>query len=184
MKLVEVPHVGLGTPVLGAALQKVFGIETLRRVHGDSVKVKDFDSRGQRQFTFTVDVGCIPSAVRAFFCKRQLRIRTTQTLSKDSETCWKVSNKLKMHFLGAELFRIRPVFWLEVKNGETYLGGRVQHDAMLPPPLNGICENFMAVQSATQLAKFAEVLADKSQHSEILRKWSETHLPPGTQINH
>lgn len=175
MKLVEVPPVCLGRIGMDAALDRVFGTDTLRKVHGDDVKVSPFDSKGKRAFEFKIDVTNIPPAVRVFFCKPHLLIRTNQTLSKKTPQRWEITNKLKMHFVGAELFKIRPQFWLSEQDGEVCLGGKVRHDAVLPPPMSGICENFMALNTRMQLTKFAEVLAsaDPARHWDMLRKWNE-----------
>lgn len=177
MKWVDVPDVNLGTRDMEAALHRVFGLETLRKVHGPDLKAGEFDAKGRRSFEFTIDVSDIPPPVRAFFCKPKLLIRTRQQLSKPSPTRWEVSNKLKMHFVGAELFKIRPSFWLSARDDGVYLGGRVRHDAVLPPPLNGICERFMALQTWLQLDAFAKVLADPAKHEGALQQWRSRANP-------
>lgn len=139
------------------ALEAVFGVDVLRRVHGPSLRGEGpFDARGKRAFKFAVDVSAVPAPIRRFFCGKRMRITTRQTLAKKAPDDWTITNALKMHFLGAELFKIRPQFWLrEGTDGTVSLGGRVQHDARLPPPLCHIAEDFMALHTARELHRFA-----------------------------
>lgn len=161
MKVLDVPRVSLGKVGLEAALASVFGPDMLRRMHGPSLRgAGPFDAKGKRAFKFSIGVQTVPAPIRRFFCGSRLRITTRQTLDKEPGE-WTITNKLKLHFLGAEFFKIRPVFWLrEAGDGEVTLGGRVRHDAMLPPPLCHIAEGFMALNSEAELRNMAAQLAE------------------------
>lgn len=144
---------------LDGALRAVFGPQMLRRVHGPGTKAGDFDARGRRTFKFSVKVDSVPPPIRRFFCGSELGVTTRQTLDKESGDRWTVTNKMKLHFVGAEFFKLRPAFWLERGvDGVVSLGGAIRHDAVLPPPLNGIAEDFMVLNSKRELLHFARCL--------------------------
>jgi len=161
MKLLAVPALRLTATTLPDALDAVFGQDTLRRVHGPSVTgAFDFGPDGRRAFDFEVDVSAVPAPIRCFFCGPRLRVTTAQTLARpEPSACWRVSNSIRMHFVGSELFRIRPEFELtRHEDGRIVVAGTVRHDASLPPPLSGIAERFMAAHSERELRRFAREL--------------------------
>lgn len=168
MKLIVLPDVRIGRVSMDAALDSVFGPAMLRRVHGPSLRVGDFNHKNQRVFKFKIDVSCVPPPIRRFFCGNELNITTRQTLDKKTQREWSVTNKLKLHFVGAEFFKIRPSFYLKQdEDGTVSLGGQVRHDAVLPPPLNGIAEDFMALNSAKEIRHFAHQLAEAGVISDV-----------------
>lgn len=158
MKQLDVPRLRLRCDTLDAAVEAVFGADTLRKVHGDGLRADPFVD-GQRTFRFDVDVSAVPAPLRVFFSGSKLGVTTRQTLTKRDDH-WRVTNQLKMHFVGAELFRIRPCFDLtrNAADGTVSIGGAVRHDASLPRPFSGIAERFMAGHSERELRRFAEVL--------------------------
>lgn len=164
MKNVVLPTVPLrGHTNMEGAMRAVFGPAVLRKVHGPSLRgaYESFDANGKRRFQFRVAVDQVPPPIRRFFCGSNLRITTQQTLDKEPAK-WTVSNKMKLHFVGAEFFKLRPVFWLEQDQdtGVVSLGGNVRHDAVLPPPLNSIAEGFMALNTRRELIRFAQCLQE------------------------
>lgn len=158
MRIVNVPRVPLGHVPLDTALHRVFGEDTLRRMHGSSLKGGGAFREGRRSFSFKVAVDQVPTPIRRFFCGDQLRVTTRQTLQlKEDE--YVVVNKLKLHFVGSEFFSIKPSFCLtKEQDGGVTLGGAVRHDAVLPPPLNGIAEEFMAMNTERELRALARTL--------------------------
>ena len=156
MKLLTIPPPRLKHANMEGAFDAVFGPDMVRRVHGSSTRVGSFHN-GKRAFSFKVDVSNIPPPIRRFFCGKELAITTRQTLEKEAQV-WNVKNKLKLHFVGAELFKLKPEFWLSNTSDGIFLGGTVQHNAMLPPPLNGIAESFMMLNSERELVHFANCL--------------------------
>lgn len=162
MRQLVLPPVRVKRPSLDAAFDAVFGPAMLAQVHGPDTDVGLFENN-RRRFTFRVDVPEVPPAIRRFFCGKHLRVTTRQHLGI-GPTRWQVTNRLKMHFVGSEFFKLRPVFWLEQRpavdggHAEVYLGGAVRHDAVLPPPLNGIAEAFMMAGSEKQLRHFGRCL--------------------------
>lgn len=156
MKQLVLPRTRLrGQRDLQSALHAVFGPDMLRRVHGSGTRVGEFEG-GKRAFKFVVAVDNVPAPIRRFFCGSSLRITTKQTLDQSDPAKWVVTNRLKLHFVGAEFFKLRPTFWLEQdEDGGVSLGGTVRHDAVLPPPLNGIAEGFMMLNSQKELQHFA-----------------------------
>lgn len=162
MKQLIVPRTRLrGQRDMDSALRAVFGPAMLRRVHGAGTRVGDFVD-GKRSFKFTVAVDSVPAPIRKFFCGSELRVTTRQLLDQTDAAKWTVTNKMKLHFVGSELFKLRPTFWLErdPDDGNVYLGGTVRHDAVLPPPLDSIAENFMMLNTRKELVHFATCLRD------------------------
>lgn len=145
---------------LESGLHAVFGPAMLRRVHGPSLRGEaPFDAMGRRAFKFAVRVDSVPPPIRRFFCGSELGVTTRQSVDTSDPDRWTVTNRMKLHFVGAELFKLRPVFWLErAPDGVVFLGGRVRHDAVLPPPLNGIAEAFMELNTRRELLHFARCL--------------------------
>lgn len=158
MRQLVLPQIRLRSKSLPHAFESVFGPRMLRRVHGTSLKVGPFEN-GVRTFQFRVDVADVPPPIRPFFSGDHLNVTTRQTLEKQ-DAKWLVKNKLKMHFVGAELFGMKPTFWIEETPEGLFLGGTVRHDAVLPPPLNSIAERFMMVNSEKELRHFGECLAE------------------------
>lgn len=175
MKQLVLPRTRLrGQRDLPSALHAVFGPDMLRRVHGAGTKVGEFVG-GKRAFKFTVAVDNVPAPIRRFFCGSSLRVTTRQKLDQSEATRWTVTNHMKLHFVGAEFFKLRPTFWLERdEDGGVSLGGTVRHDAILPPPLNGIAEGFMMLHSHKELRHFATCLHEAG----VLDAAALDHAPP------
>lgn len=169
MKQLIVPRTRLrGQRDMASALHAVFGPAMLRRVHGAGTKAGDFVD-GKRAFQFVVNVDSVPPPIRRFFCGSELRVTTRQTVDQTDPAKWTVINRLKLHFVGSEFFKLRPTFWLErdPDTGDVYLGGTVRHDAVLPPPLDGIAENFMMLNTRKELVHFAQCLRDAGLLSPV-----------------
>lgn len=165
MRVLVLPPVRVKRRSLDSAFDAVFGVGMLRRMHGADTQVGPF-AKNQRRFSFKVAVPEVPAPIRRFFCGTDLKVTTRQHLGI-SHTRWQVTNKIKLHFVGSEFFKLRPVFWLEHRpageDGEpegVFLGGSVRHDAVLPPPLNGIAEAFMMAGSEQELRRFGRCLAE------------------------
>jgi hypothetical protein len=169
MKEVSVPELELSSKSLPHAFDQVFGLATLVEVHGPTLQATDFsnvDSGGPRtrQLQFEIDVNRVPCLIRCFFCGPKLRVSTDQRLETDADE-WRVHNTLTLHFLGSELFSVRPVFWLKKApvTGVITVGGSVQHSASLLPPFKQVAEHFMARHSERELRKFEAVLKSRNR---------------------
>jgi hypothetical protein len=163
MKEVIVDKTPIGPFTLSNAMHVVFGLPTLTMAHGPSLKLSSWQrdeasGTARRTVRYTMDVSAVPPPVRRFFCGKQLRITSRQTLTETPCEAV-VSNKVRMHFLGAELFHVKPKFVVSVENGTAYLSGRVEHHAFLPPPLSHVVEDFMALHSRLELKKYAQALS-------------------------
>lgn len=163
MKLYTLPELRLvGRPDMQTALDAVFGPQMLQRVHGASLRGAGvFDPRGRRTFTFSVRVDNVPSPIRRFFCGSELNVTSRQALDTRDDAMWTITSRIKLHFVGAEFFKLRPSFCLRRgEDGAVTLSARVRHDAVLPPPLNGIAEGFMALNTQRELQHFAACLRE------------------------
>ncbi len=161
MKELVIPPTPLAPATMTEAFEAVFGVPMLRRVHGPQTKVTPFDAKGSRQFTFDVPVDNVPGPIRRFFAGGRMAVTTRQHLARKTPDAWHVTNRIKLHFVGAELFYLKPLFRLERgEDGVVRLGGRVRHSAILPPPLNAIAESFMMLNSERELRHFGECLVD------------------------
>jgi len=160
MKLLELNPLDLGNISHETAYEHIFGEEMLRKFHGDEFKLKRINNTN-RIIKFQVYLDNIPMELKRFFCGKNLRITTKQNIShncQDKPNTWTVTSKVRMHFLGAEFFKVKPVFLLEKKeNAHIYFSARVEHHAILPPPLNMIAEHFMHQQTEKEMNQFIEL---------------------------
>lgn len=148
-----------GAATLEEAFERVFGADALRRQHGDSLEEVSPWARGERVFRFDIDVGAVPAEVRRVFCGDRLRITCRQRV-RATPTAIAVRDRLRMHFVGRELFLVRPRFLLERAPGADVvtLSAEVEQHAMLPPPISHIVEAFMDASSRIQLERFKGML--------------------------
>lgn len=161
MREIRVPELTLRAGHLDAAFGQVFGPGTVRAFHGPTTVVGDFVD-DKREFTFELGVDRVPAPIRYLFCGSRLRVTTRQTLECGTDTKT-VTNDIKMHFVGAELFGVKSAFSVRRDDDSSVrLAGMVRHSARLPPPLRGIAERFMAAHSERELRRFAEVLRARS----------------------
>lgn len=159
MKEVIIDPQPLGKLTLPEAFDFLFSTEKLKNFHGKNTYISPWKD-DKRTIRFQMDVDAVPQEVRVFFCGEKLRITTTQNVERE-KTRWTVSNRVRLHFVGAELFDVRPTFCLETdKNDITNLSCKVQHRARLPIPLNGIVERFMASQTLRELNEYKEIISD------------------------
>ena len=135
------------------AADRVFGLDALRRMHGPRLHVSSWTD-SERAFRFEIDVSDVPTEVRRVFCGDTLRVTCRQTVRATSVGGLAVSDKLRMHFVGRELFIVRPRFRLAPPDdGRVLLSAEVEVHAMLPPPLSHIVEAFMDASSRAQLER-------------------------------
>lgn len=161
MRALDVPPLELRLDLdLPGALHAVFGADVLRRVHGADTVVPPFGADGRRAFDFHIGVASVPRALRPFFWGSRLRVSTRQELRREPYE-YSVTNCVKMHFVGSELFRVQPTFQLRRdRRGGVTLRGAVRHTALLPWPLKGLAERFMAAHSERELLAYADALRD------------------------
>lgn len=159
----------LGDIPLDAAFDTIFGKPMLRIMHGSDMYSSDWDKHGKRVIKFSVPIDSVPREIRHFSCGNRLRVTTKQqrtsasaSASDQQEETITVKNNVRLHFLGAEFFKVKPSFKLmrDTQAKMTYVSGRVEHHAILPPPLNGIAEGFMALNSARELAAYREAICN------------------------
>lgn len=144
----------LGNISLNDAFDLVFGSETFNRVYpGEETQVAEWNN-DERDSKFTIDLGRIPLEIRMFACERHMRVNCHQRRERKTDSI-KVHTRFKMHFVGSELFSVRPTFTLsrDLDDGTINLGVRVEHRARLPIPFNEIVEVFMRSCSRTELER-------------------------------
>jgi hypothetical protein len=168
MRSLCLPIINFGThTTLDTAFDIVFGEDTLRSLHGEDVKISQWDSRHRRTLKFTVNIDNVPAEIRRVFCGSKLRITAKQQMTKadDGRSC-EVNVRMRMHFIGAELIRVKPRFTLKYdKNNRVCLEGRVDHSALLPPPVNMIAETFMSNSSRDELGRYANIIRNRCPRS-------------------
>ena len=155
MKLLELEPLDLGNISHETAYEHIFGEAMLRKFHGDNFKLKLINNTN-RIIKFEVHLDNTPAELKRFFCGKNLRVTTKQTINRQEN--WTITSKVRMHFLGAEFFRVKPVFILEKKeNSHIYFSAKIEHHAILPPPLNIIAEHFMHQQTQKEMNQFLEL---------------------------
>ncbi len=158
MRSLDVPPLRLCADTVQGALDAVFSQRVLRRVHGPDLVAPPFVDDG-RTFTFGVDLRAVPRPLRCFFRGSRVQVTTRQEVRRDRRRAT-VTNHIKMHFVGSELFRVQPAFELCQADGGVTLGGCVRHTALLPWPIKGVAERFMCAHSERELRRYAEVLRE------------------------
>ena len=141
MKEHRIPAYDLGEVSMREAFDTVFGSETLKKTHGDTLVASPWQDN-KRTTSFEVSVEGIPWALRHVFHGHGLPVTVSQALDP-KENSWKVSNDIAMHFVGARLFKITSWFEIHRESNRAYLTGSVSVSAKLPLPLNRIAERFM-----------------------------------------
>jgi hypothetical protein len=130
------------------------------------------EAEAERRLSFHIALDDVPPAIGRFLASANVRVSVRQ------HAVWatagdevNVSNHTRMHFLGAEMFKVRPSFRLRVvREGEgsdsVWLDGRIKHHAVLPPLLSLVAETFMAEQSRRQLQRLEDALRTWCADSE------------------
>lgn len=134
---------------------------TLQHVHGETVNVGDWQKNRRTIKTDTPLPTGFPPVLRAV-CGNTDRLRMTIQQHRHTDPnsgITSVRNKLRMHVLGAELCRVQPMFYfsLDPQNNLSF-GCKIKMYALLPPPLDKICENFMLSVSKSEIALYIEAM--------------------------
>lgn len=160
MKEFVIPNLYLGNISLEEAFHKVFGPDTMRKIHGEEMTLTPWNHKHERTFKFYVDIPQVPKEIKSLFCGNRLQI-TTKQQRIDMSDCIQIKNKVKLHVLGAELVSIKPSFNLYHILNQTYLSVNIEHRARFPPPINSILEGFMVETSKKAFQTFVHVITNK-----------------------
>ena len=142
------------------AFEHIFGEGMLRVLYGADVSIGAWTTASDASRTRTikgkVDVDGAPEEIMRVLGGSKLRASTIQTVrdtSKNSDQSIQVQNKVRMHFLGAELVRVRPQFLIRksASDRQPVFQADVKLDAFFPPPVNMIVESFMATFARKQI---------------------------------
>jgi hypothetical protein len=179
-----------GSKDLQHAFDTVFSQESIRKAHDDHDIVFDTKKWGnhipERNYEFKVKLNGVPPQIMKFLAGHQdeqensakIRVSARQQLHKISDLEWHLTNKLRFHFLGAELFKVHPVFFLkkDVDKKHVTLSGRIKHDAFLPPPIGSLAANFMAMSSKREIRRMASHIDEHSGDcfiKNLVAEWNE-----------
>lgn len=155
MKIVKAGPINIGPITYEQAYHKLFNENNLEKQHG---KIIDFrDTKEYRKFSFEIQVNNIPAELKSFICGKNLKVTTRQYIEKYPER-WTISNKIKMHFLGAEFFKVKPFFYLEQKNDQIFFSAKIENHAIFLPGLSHIAEHFMCLQAEKEIQNFVSLI--------------------------
>lgn len=155
-----IPEYDLGIHPMEKTFEVVFSDDTIRETHGDTLVTTPWED-GKRVAEYIVNIDSIPWGLKHIFGSQSIKVTVIQTLTKEQET-WKVDNNIKMHFLGARLFKIESHFSLTERDDKhIYLSGAVICNAVLLPPLNRIAESYMISQCIREVDKYTESVTRK-----------------------
>jgi hypothetical protein len=156
MKTVSLGPESLGNINMEDAFNLMFNKETLLMLHGSSLQTTEWHNK-KRVLKFNLNVDNIPKELRHIFCGSQLKLTTKQEMfEKPNEI--NIVNKVRLHFLGAEFLKIKPIFTLNEINGEIFFSGNIEHHAIFPPPLNKIAENLMSLHTKRELDHYRDII--------------------------
>lgn len=157
MKQLDIDPIHIGKYPLDVVFEKVFGKKMLKKIHGESVESSDWDINNKRTIKFSVEFDEIPAELKDLLGDHKVNITSKQTRRIQTNRV-NVNNRLTMNIMFSELFTIEPEFYIEQTRNGVYFGGRIQHNALLPPPLNGIAENFMMERSQKEIEMYKKAL--------------------------
>lgn len=159
MKLVCVDRVPLPYKDLHSAFDVAFGESMLRRIHGPDYRASPW-VKDKRKVEYHVDVDAVPKEMRKFFCGDRLKITTTQHRKQQQQdgNLVEVKNRMKLHCVAAEFVRVKPTFTLQQQGGQVLFSARIEHHAILPPPLCGIVEHFMSTNTQKHIDHYVSML--------------------------
>lgn len=147
------------------AFDWVFGESFMRHLYGPRVSVGPWEG-DTRRIRGTVEVPGAPREVAKILGGGEIRTTTRQTVRWALPVAADVDHKVRFHFVGAELIRVRPSFKLRQASADApvTLDATVRVAALLPPGISNVVEGFME--------RFAQMQLD-----ETLRVLSETPEP-------
>ena len=154
---------------LPVAFEHAFGSSTLRRLHGDTFTASPWH-KNLRSCSFELAMPAhVPSEIRRIFCGNRLRVSVRDRVTCDPKVI-SVRSKMRMHFVGSELFIVRPRYRLEPSPcGGVLLHAEVENHALLPPPLCGMVEAFMDASARAQLLRFSRELLQPCGPTALVR---------------
>lgn len=178
MQIVEIPPIALGVKDLESAFEKVFRVETLHGVHGDDlVSVSPWIPRitggEKRRVVVNAPLNNVPEEVHGFVHKlmgkktQWIKMTTKQTVNRSNPhaSSWEIQNRVTLASIASELVHIAPVFYLERKDDQVYLTGRVEAKAFVPPPFKRAVEDAMANETRANLIKYRNLLQTSDSSS-------------------
>lgn len=114
----------------------------------------------KRKVQFEMQNCSIPQAILHFIGGGKIRVTAIQEKEEKQNGCIKVRNKLRPHVLGAEFIRIKPALTLtSIGANQTELNINCKTFAIMPPPLNGIFEDFMCNAAKANYEWFTSALS-------------------------
>lgn len=117
--------------------------DTLDAVHGAGRWTATPWEDGRRDIRFEMHPGSIPPAILRMIGNGRMAARVRQTAVVKADEIV-VSNRVRPCVVGAEFVRIRPTFTLSrVADKGTRVGMTCDVCAIMPPPFNGMIEDFM-----------------------------------------
>ena len=154
-------HVVLPEDVgLEATVRRATCLSTLQSVHGASVDATAWlNGRRTVRYTMPLPPG-IPTELAEVVCGKDVRFSVQQAVRAIGKDGVELGNKVRMHFLGAELLQIRPRMMIrrDPDTNRCSVQAHVKVNAVLPTPLNRLAESFMLRQSEVEFAKWAAVI--------------------------
>jgi len=157
MKQIVIDPIHIGKYPLDVVFEKVFGKKMLKKIHGESVESSDWDINNKRIIKFCVEFDEIPSELKDLLGNNKVNITSKQTRYIERNRV-NVNNRITMNIMFSELFSIEPEFYIEATRDGVYFSGRIQHNAVLPPPLNRIAESFMMERSQKEIEMYKKAL--------------------------
>lgn len=177
MRIIDLHPIHLGVSDLSTAFDRVFKVDTLRAVHGsDLVKVTPWVNREskvgeKRKIVLHHPLRFVPEEVRCFvnniFGKETSSVKMTskQTVNRSNlnASSWQINTDVSISSIGSNMLLISPTLYLERRDGQIYLSGRVEHSAFLPSPWKKMVEDAMARETQYNLDKYVDVLTCRNR---------------------
>jgi hypothetical protein len=155
--------------VVSKGLTDTFGLvfddrATLDAVHGEGRWSATPWADGKRNIRFEMEPGNIPAPVLKIIGNGKMVADVRQTLSASPDEVV-VKNRVRPKVVGAEFVRVRPTFTL-TKLGLAATRVAVSCDvcAIIPPPFNGMVEDFMRRTAEVSFAWLQSAISSKRDY--------------------
>jgi len=177
MKELRVQDIYLGrTPTVEDTVSAAFDEETMKAVHGDEVRVQPWSQDRRRTLHINSPFPSgFPDPLRPFAGGEHLVMTVEQELTMDETDVMEtvtVKNDVRMHIVGAELSQVQPKFRFtrHKKSGAVYGEAYVRVNAILPPPLDRIAEEFMIFKSGNEIDLYMDSIrqAISKRHTPVI----------------
>jgi hypothetical protein len=159
------------------AFHVAFSKKTLEEAHGGPVEMTEWKAptkkgttRLERILNITSPLPSgFPDALRSFVGNSNTFRMTVKQIADVQGSRARVQNKTRLHVLGAEFIRMKPMFDLsrDETTGCVFVNANVRVVAWMPPPIKGMVETLLVATSKINLDAYMRAIANNMSHDIV-----------------